>query len=170
MIQLMLAIWSLVPLPFLNPTWTSGSSQFMCCWSLAWRLLSITLLAYKMSAISPFAGSPGLEICSGPQNFHNSARTSLVLLFCSLWVTHPAGMSFDFMVIAPQLPSCGHFLFVFGHGISFPGGFQCPPVVGCSAAGCNFGALTGGDNHMTCYSAILNWKQTSVVFKLYCTE
>ena len=25
----MLAIWSLVPLPFLKPTWTSGSSRFM---------------------------------------------------------------------------------------------------------------------------------------------
>ena len=45
MIQLMLAIWSLVPLPFLSPAWTSGSSQFMYCWSLAWRILSITLLA-----------------------------------------------------------------------------------------------------------------------------
>ena len=40
MIQGILAIWSLVPLPFLNP---SGSSQFMYCWSLAWRILSITL-------------------------------------------------------------------------------------------------------------------------------
>ena len=30
MIQRMLAIWSLVPLPFLNPAWTSGSSWFMC--------------------------------------------------------------------------------------------------------------------------------------------
>ena len=28
-----------------------GSSQFMFCWSLAWRILSITLLACKMSAI-----------------------------------------------------------------------------------------------------------------------
>ena len=28
MIQRMLAIWSLVPLLFLNPAWTSGSSQF----------------------------------------------------------------------------------------------------------------------------------------------
>ena len=28
-IQQMLAIWSLVPLPFLNPAWTSGSSCFM---------------------------------------------------------------------------------------------------------------------------------------------
>ena len=34
----MLAIWSLVPLPFLKPAWTSGSSRFRCCWSLAWNL------------------------------------------------------------------------------------------------------------------------------------
>ena len=33
MIQGMLAIWSLVPLPFLNPTWTSRSSWFTYCWS-----------------------------------------------------------------------------------------------------------------------------------------
>ena len=51
MIQQMLAIWSLVPLPFLNPACTSESSQFTYCWSLAWRILSITLLAYEMSAI-----------------------------------------------------------------------------------------------------------------------
>ena len=47
----MLAIWSLVPLLFLNPIWTSGSSRFTFCWSLAWRILSITLLACEMSAI-----------------------------------------------------------------------------------------------------------------------
>ena len=44
MIQRMLAIWSLVPLPFLNPAWTSGSSRFMYYWSLMWKILSITLL------------------------------------------------------------------------------------------------------------------------------
>ena len=47
----MLALWSLVPLPFLNPTCTSGSSQFTYCWSLAWRILTITLLACEMSTI-----------------------------------------------------------------------------------------------------------------------
>ena len=47
----MLAVWSLVRLPFLNLAWTSGSSQFTYCWSLAWRILSITLLACEMSAI-----------------------------------------------------------------------------------------------------------------------
>ena len=41
----MFAIWSLIPLPFLNPAWTSESSQFMYCWSLTWRILSISLLA-----------------------------------------------------------------------------------------------------------------------------
>ena len=52
MIQQMLAIWSLVPLPFLNPAWTSGSSQFMYCWSLAHRILSITLLTRTAKLLS----------------------------------------------------------------------------------------------------------------------
>ena len=47
----MLAIWSLVPLPFLKPTWTSGSSWFTYCWSLESKILNITLLACEMSAI-----------------------------------------------------------------------------------------------------------------------
>ena len=48
MIQCILAIWSLVPLSFLNPAWTSGSSRFMYCENLAWRILSITLLTCEM--------------------------------------------------------------------------------------------------------------------------
>ena len=36
MIQQMLAIWSLVPLLFLNPAWTSGSSQFTWTTVEAW--------------------------------------------------------------------------------------------------------------------------------------
>ena len=40
-----------VPLPFLNSSWTSGSSWFTYCWSLAWRILSIILLACEMSTI-----------------------------------------------------------------------------------------------------------------------
>ena len=39
----MLAIWSVLPLPFLNPAWTSGSSQFTNSWSLGWRILSMQL-------------------------------------------------------------------------------------------------------------------------------
>ena len=51
MIQQMLAIWFLVPLPFLNSACTSGISQFTYHWRLAWRILSITLLACEMSTI-----------------------------------------------------------------------------------------------------------------------
>ena len=36
---------------FPNPDWTSRSSWFTYCWSLAWRILSIILLVYEMSAI-----------------------------------------------------------------------------------------------------------------------
>ena len=49
--QMLLAIWSLVSLPFLNPACTSGSSQFTYCWTLVWRILSTALLACEMSAI-----------------------------------------------------------------------------------------------------------------------
>jgi len=34
-----------------NPAWTSGISWFRYCWSLAWRILGITLLTCEMSAI-----------------------------------------------------------------------------------------------------------------------
>ena len=47
----MLAIWSLAPLPFLKPAWTSGIWQYTYCWSLARRILSISLLVCEMSAI-----------------------------------------------------------------------------------------------------------------------
>ena len=54
MIKWMLAIWFLVHLAFLNPAWTSGSSQFTYCWSLAWRILSVTLLVCEMSAFARY--------------------------------------------------------------------------------------------------------------------
>ena len=76
MIQWMLAIWSLVPLPFLNPAWTSGSSRFMYYWSLAWRILSITLL--------PAAGllwvQPALKLKSQSENESRSVISN------SLWL------------------------------------------------------------------------------------
>ena len=55
MIQRMSAIWSMVPLLFLKPAWTSGSSWFIYCWSLAWRILSITLLHVKWAQLCDWA-------------------------------------------------------------------------------------------------------------------
>ena len=108
---------------------------------------------------SPFVLSPGWEAWHGVQNFHNSGTTSLVLLFSSLWVTQQMGMGFDFIVIEPFLSCClaaasslsldiGYLFFV---------RFQCPAVDGCSTASCNFGALSGGDEHTSFYSTIFNW-------------
>ena len=51
MIQLLLTFWSLVPQPFVKPARTSGSSWFMYYWSLAWGILSSTLLACEVDAI-----------------------------------------------------------------------------------------------------------------------
>ena len=49
MIQWILATRPLVPLPFLKPAWMSGSSQFMYCWSLAWRILfSCSTISYSL--------------------------------------------------------------------------------------------------------------------------
>ena len=56
--QQILSIQSLVPLPFLNPAWTSGSSQFMYCWSLAWEILNITLLVCAAAA-----AAKSLQLC-----------------------------------------------------------------------------------------------------------
>ena len=49
--QWVLAIWPLVLLSLQNPACTSGSSWFPNYWSLAWRILNITLLACEMTAI-----------------------------------------------------------------------------------------------------------------------
>ena len=73
-------------------------------------------------------------------------------------------MGFDVIVIALFLLSCCRFFFVFGLRLSFFGGFQYPPVDNCSIASCNFGALTGGDELMFFYSAILNQKPLLGIF------
>ena len=90
----------------------------------------------------------------------------MILLFSSLWVTHLAGMEFDFIVIVLLLLSPCSSFFVFGRGVFLFDGFQCPPVDGCSTASCNLGALTGGDEHTPFYCAVLNQKSDEVVFKI----
>ena len=64
MIQQMLAIWSLVPLPFLKPAWTSGSSQFTYCWGLTregnllTQFVVVELLSYAQLFCHPRDCSP----------------------------------------------------------------------------------------------------------------
>ena len=51
MIQWILAFWSLVPLPFLNPTWTSAQVLGSYTVEASLRIFSITLLSWEMSAV-----------------------------------------------------------------------------------------------------------------------
>ena len=108
-----------------------GSPIIISCWPSRSESLGIP---------GPFVRSPGWEAWCGVQNLHNSGRTSLVLLFSSLWATHPAGKGFDFIVTVPLLPSHCSLFSVFGCGISFFGRFQHPSVDGYSTASCNLGA------------------------------
>ena len=101
-IQWTLAIWSLVPLPFLNPACVSGRSQFMYYWSLAWRILSITLLGCKMSitveketaaARVPAWRSPGTGEPGGLRSMGSQSRTRLKRLSSSVVVRTFFGIS-----------------------------------------------------------------------------
>ena len=65
------------------------------------------------------------------------------------------GIGFHFILIAP-LPLPPGFFFVLGSAVSFFGGFQHPPVNGCSIAGCDCGAFAGENECMSFYSTILN--------------
>ena len=67
MIQWMLAIWSLVPLPFLNPAWTSGTVNTVhSSWWLAIEpsqpLLPLLLLPSIFSKIRVFSNELALHI------------------------------------------------------------------------------------------------------------
>ena len=86
MIQQMLAIWTLVTLPFLNPAWIAQSSQFMHCWSLAWKILSITLLNSTRLDLNFIEISGGnIERKWDPQGFSTAAiQSDGLLLFVSL--------------------------------------------------------------------------------------
>ena len=61
MIQRMLAIWSLVPLPFLNSACISVSFQFIYCWSLAWAILRL----YNCAVVWAFFGVALLSCWNG---------------------------------------------------------------------------------------------------------
>ena len=103
--------------------------------------------------------SPGWEAWCKTQNLQNSERTSLALLFSTLWVAQPAVKGFNFIMFSPLLPSFLQLLFYLWMWGVFFGGFACfLPICGCSTASCDFSGVTGGDESTSFYSTILNWK------------
>ena len=79
-IQWMFAIWSLVPLLFLNPVCTSGSSQFTYCWSLAWSILNITLQVCEVQLYGKFEHYSALPF------FGIRMKTDLSQFYGHCWV------------------------------------------------------------------------------------
>ena len=61
----------------------------------------------------------------------------------------------EFLTISLFLLSCWGFFFALGFRVAFFGGIQHSPVDGCSAASCDFGVLSGEDEHTSSYPTIL---------------
>ena len=124
-----------------------------------------TLRSDSLGIPSPFVRSPGWEVWGRVPNLHNSGKTSLVLLFSRLWVTHSVGMGFDFIMIEPPPPpppSCCRYyslyldvgyLFLVGSSVLLSTLVAILPTLVC-----NFGIFAGGDKHVSFYSNNLNWK------------
>ena len=126
--------------------WVLVRAKFCLCPLRLESLVTLVLGKANVQILLPLRpdslGIPSLFVgYPRVQNLHNSARTSLALLFSHLWVTHLAFLGFDIFVIAPLLPTHCSCLFVFQRGISLFGGFPRPLLDGCSIASCNFGLL-----------------------------
>ena len=88
--QWMLATWSMVPLPFLTPPWTSWISQFMYWWSLAWRILNITSMWDECTCVVVWAFFGITFLRDWNENWHFPGLWPL-LSFSNLlayWVQH----------------------------------------------------------------------------------
>ena len=111
----MLAIWSLVPLPFLSPAYTSWGSQFTYCWSLARRILCITLPVYEMSVIVWFEHSlvlPSFGTGMKTDNFQSCGHCWVFQIrWCIEWSTFTAS-SFRILCSSAGIPSPSLTLFV----------------------------------------------------------
>ena len=115
MIQWMLAIWSLVALPFLNPPSTSRSCWFKYCWSLLWRILSLTLLACEMSTVVwHFEHSLTLSFFGIGMNliFSSSVVTADFYKFAGVLSVALSGSSLRILNNSAGISSLPHVLFI----------------------------------------------------------
>jgi len=104
MLSLKLSCYQLLSLQTFSQVLSLSSPGTPIMWMLVYLLLSQWCLRLSSFLFIPFTlfyfiTSPGLEACGGIQILSNSGRTSLVLLFSSLWLTHLVGMGFDFTVL-----------------------------------------------------------------------
>ena len=115
-----------------------------------------SLLTHASTGDPPtLAGSFGLVFCRFTASFFFLVVCKLLFVPSKTGVfISSIGMGFEFIMIVPLLQSCCGCYFVFGNGISFL--VVSKSVGGCSPASCYFDSLTGGDEHISLYSTILN--------------
>ena len=103
------------------------------CWPLSLQETlkhsQVGLAQCLVGVTAPFSGGP----------WYHQVLFVFYKLLCRIW-----GLILN--VIVPFLPFCCSF-FTCGHGVSFLDRFQHSPVDGCSADSCDFGFLTGEDEH-----------------------
>ena len=169
--------------PLLDPqVWKSvvGPRTFATVWELlwyncspvcglsAWWLYGGAYTLYLSGLLQPEPRSLGqatADLCPCRKHSTLKVRSGLVSYrFPASWCTQGVlwalraslvAMRFNSKCIFPLLPSCWGSSFALGCGVSFFGGIQYSPVNGFSAVSCNFGVLTGENEHMSFYSAIL---------------
>ena len=98
MIHWMLAIWSLISLPFLKPAWTSGSSQFTYCQSLAWRIFSSVQSLSRVRLCNPMnCSTPGPPVPYNSLSLLKLMPIELVMPSSHLILCHP-------LLLLPPIP------------------------------------------------------------------
>ena len=135
---------------------SSGSccmQNFVCAlqdWSLCFPQSSgspIIKSHWPLRPDSPGIPSPFVGLQAGKPDMGLRTFTTvgeLLRYYCSPVCGSPTWLVWDLILsIMPLLSSRCSFFFVFGHGVSFFGGFQHPLVDGCSTASCNFSAFHG---------------------------
>ena len=141
MIQQMLAISSLVPLPFLNLAWTPGSSRFTCCWRQCWGG-SLDRISHALCSLDLFTffknywGSWSTYLC----RFYLLALTLLEWKFTYFSYTYlfiPSGS----MTSAYNVGDAGDMGSISGSIRSLEGGIGNPPQYPCLENPTDRGAL-----------------------------
>ena len=98
---------------FVSPGPMKSYNQILLVFQVRYPVLGLPVLLSN-----PQAGKPDMQL----RTFTTVGDFFLVLLLCSLWVTHPVGMEFDLIMIVPLLPSCCGFVIFFEGRVNFSGG------------------------------------------------
>ena len=109
-------------------------------------------LGFPVPLSGPQAGKPGV----GFRTFTTVGE--LLWYYCSSVCGSPIQWVWDLILFGlyPSYCLTAASSLSLDAGYLFFGGLQYLPVNGCSTASCSFGALTGGDELTSFYSAILN--------------